>query len=102
MQIPLEKFVITKGLNKAPNEYPDAKGQPHLKVALKMLQAGKSVNVGDHIPYVICTQASAKTDSSSPADRAYHPDDVLRSDGALLLDYEWYKTQQVNPPPQVY
>jgi DNA polymerase alpha subunit A len=56
------------------------------------------VNVGDHIPYIICTQASAKTDSNSPADRAFHPDDVLRSDGVLLVDYEWYKTQQLHPP----
>jgi DNA polymerase alpha subunit A len=43
--------------NKAPNDYPDANGQPHLKVALKMIQGGKHVNVGDHIPYVICTKA---------------------------------------------
>jgi hypothetical protein len=113
------KYVITKGLNKAPNEYPDAKSQPHLQVcacvycsvcvcvcvcvralsryhnsrlpshhtqrsppdlrvcaracvrtcvrafvcacvrvttqvALGMMKAGKPVNVGDHIPYVIC------------------------------------------------
>ena len=31
-KVPLEKFVITKGLNKAPKDYPDAKGQPHLQV----------------------------------------------------------------------
>eukprot|EP00937_MAST-01D_sp_MAST-1D-sp2_P000600 g600.t1 len=42
--IELPAFVITKGLNKAPNDYPDAKGQPHLQVALKMLKAGKHVN----------------------------------------------------------
>jgi hypothetical protein len=31
-KVPLEKFVITKGLNKAPKDYPDAKSQPHLQV----------------------------------------------------------------------
>ncbi len=31
-KVGLEKFVITKGLNKAPKDYPDAKGQPHLQV----------------------------------------------------------------------
>ena len=53
-EVELEQFVITKGLNKSPKEYPDSKGQPHLQVALAMLQANIPVNVGDHIPYVIC------------------------------------------------
>jgi DNA polymerase elongation subunit (family B) len=35
--VPLEKFVITKGLNKAPKDYPDAKGQPHLQVAITVV-----------------------------------------------------------------
>lgn len=30
--------------------------QAHLQVALQMLKANKPVNIGDHIPYVICTQ----------------------------------------------
>ena len=48
-ELPLEEFVITKGLNKAPQDYPDAKGQPHLQVALKMLKAGKHVNVSGRL-----------------------------------------------------
>ena len=67
--IPIESFVITKGLNKSPHDYPDVKGQPHLQVALTMLKQGKTVNVGDHIPYVICTQAAGSVDlgvSASP------------------------------------
>ena len=32
------KYVITKGLNKSPNDYPDVKSQPHLQVALRMLK----------------------------------------------------------------
>lgn len=48
--IPLAKYIITKGLNKAPHEYPNGDSQPHLQVAKQMLKQGKPVNVGDHIP----------------------------------------------------
>lgn len=30
-EVPVREFAITKGLNKAPHEYPDAKAQPHLQ-----------------------------------------------------------------------
>jgi hypothetical protein len=45
-------------------------------VALQMLKANKPVNIGDHIPYVICTQGP---EGSQAAQRAYHPDDVMRA-----------------------
>jgi DNA polymerase alpha subunit A len=54
--VPIDKYVITKGLNKAPGDYPDVKGQPHLQVALSLIKAGRAVNVGDHIPYIICCE----------------------------------------------
>lgn len=57
-EIPMDQYVITKGLNKNPKDYPDSGGQPHLQVALQMLKANKPVNIGDHIPYVICTQVN--------------------------------------------
>lgn len=53
-EVPIEEFVVNKGLNKNIKDYPDAKSMPHLQVALAMLKAGKPVNTGDHIPYVIC------------------------------------------------
>jgi DNA polymerase alpha subunit A len=93
----ISQFVITKGLNKSPKDYPDVKGQPHLQVALKMLKANKPVNIGDHIPYVIC-KAEEGFEKSSPAERAHHPEEVIRSDGALTIDYEWYLAQQILPP----
>ena len=31
----LDKFVITKQLTKQPEQYPDAKNQPHVQVALR-------------------------------------------------------------------
>ncbi|KAL9187656.1 hypothetical protein ACHAXT_006034 [Thalassiosira profunda] len=104
-ELPLDKYVITKGLNKHPNDYPDAKSLPHVFVAKRMLQEHKAVNIGAHIPYVI-TEATteeggppaAKGKKSLAAERARHPDDVARSDGALKPDVEWYLTQQILPP----
>ncbi len=40
-QIPLGKFIITKQLTKRPEDYPDAKNQPHVQVALRRRAAGK-------------------------------------------------------------
>lgn len=130
-EIDIGKFVITKGLNKHPREYPDAKGQPHIQVAISMLRAGKPVNVGDHIPYVVCEQmagsapaqgqgpkdspgpaasptsekenaspakAASAGSSKGAADRAYHPEEVVKSSGAITPDVEWYLAQQILPP----
>ena len=39
--VPLNKFVITKQLTKRPEDYPDAKNQTHVQVALRRRAAGK-------------------------------------------------------------
>ena len=97
-QLALEKYVITKGLSKHPNDYPDAKSQPHVHVARAMLRANRPVNTGDHIPYVIC-QPVEETEKAPPAaERARHPEEIRRSNGALKPDVEWYLTQQILPP----
>ena len=104
--LPLEQFVITKGLNKSPKDYPDVKGQPHLQVALKMLAENRHVNIGDHIPYVICVSSPtaapgsvfAHPEGASVAQRAHHPDEVFRSQSELTVDVEWYLSQQILPP----
>ena len=109
-ELPLDKYVITKGLNKHPNDYPDAKSQAHVYVAKRMISNHKAVGVGDHIPYVITAptdedgqqeeqqgqQASAKKESVS--ERARHPDEISRSNGALRPDVEWYLVNQILPP----
>jgi DNA polymerase alpha subunit A len=100
-ELPLEKYVITKGLNKHPNDYPDAKSLPHVFVAKKMLTDHRAVSIGDHIPYVITKeeQTSEPTAKKSlVAERACHPEDITRSNGALQPDVEWYLTQQILPP----
>ena len=104
--VPLEKFTITKGLNKNPKDYADRKGMPHLFVALEMVRRGRPVNVGDHIPYVITAeQEGVKT--TSFAERARHPDDLVAANKEaertgvkpkLRIDTEWYLSQQILPP----
>jgi len=111
--IPLEKFIITKGLNKHPDDYPDAKSQPHVHVARMMIKHKIGVvNRGDHIPYVITApiekepgdptdggdKIHKQTKTKSAVERARHPEEILRSDGVLKPDVEWYLTQQILPP----
>ena len=98
-EVPVDDFVVTKGMNKAIKDYPDAKSMPHLQVALAMIKDGKPVNTGDHIPYVICVDTTPGfVQPASFAQRAYHPDVIAKSDGRLAVDYEWYLTQQILPP----
>ncbi|CAM9231445.1 unnamed protein product [Chrysoparadoxa australica] len=94
-ELGLEKYVITKGISKPPNEYADVKTQPHLQVALAMLKAGKPVNVGNHIPYVIC---ESENKNAPAAERAHHPEEVIRSAGQLKPDVNWYLDAQLVPP----
>ncbi|KAI9303501.1 DNA polymerase family B-domain-containing protein [Cunninghamella echinulata] len=95
-EVPLEKFVINKQLTKSPEEYSDAKSQPHVQVALRMRQAGLPVNAGDTVPFVICNVEGMAGGSKGFAERAYHFNDVKNGD--KKLDLEWYLSQQVHPP----
>eukprot|EP00985_Skeletonema_marinoi_P027904 scaffold23518_cov225-Skeletonema_marinoi.AAC.19 len=99
--LPLDKYTITKGLNKHPNDYPDAKGQAHVFVAKRMLAKNISVTIGAHIPYIITESEKEDGPSSKKtlaAERARHPDEIARSKGALKPDVEWYLAQQILPP----
>jgi len=92
-KISLDRFVITKAITKPPQDYPDAKHQPHVQVALRLIARGKSVTSGQDIPYII-TEAGDST--LSFADRARHPHE-FELDSHLRVDIEWYKSQQVHP-----
>lgn len=105
--MPVNKFVITKQLTKQPEDYPDAKNQPHVQVALRRKAAGKrnGVAAGETVPYIICiNQAVAGEEGAgeaapvqkSLAERAYHPEE-LRSSDSLVVDAEYYLGQQVHP-----
>ncbi|KAI8601789.1 DNA polymerase family B-domain-containing protein [Dissophora ornata] len=96
--IPIDKFIVNKGLTKAPEDYADAKSQPHVQVALRLKHKGISVRTGDTVPYVICVDENSPTPRGGYAERAYHPDEVMQQGSGLIIDYEYYLNQQVHPP----
>ena len=61
-QLGLEKYIITKQLTKPPGDYSDFKALPHVAVALRQKQQGKSEAdlVNNFIPYVICFKTNLK------------------------------------------
>ncbi|KAI0793848.1 DNA polymerase alpha catalytic subunit [Fomes fomentarius] len=97
-KIKLEEFIIHKRLGKNPEDYPDAKSQPHVQVALRLKAKGGTARAGDVIPYVFCLGETGETAKSAQADRAKHPDEVRRESDKLKIDYEHYLSQQVLPP----
>jgi DNA polymerase alpha subunit A len=90
-QIPLAEYVITKAITKMPDEYPDAKSQPHVLVAKRRLEAGERIRPGNEIPYIVC-----QLEEGSLAERARSPEEAARL--GLLPDIAWYKAQQIHPP----
>lgn len=100
-QLPLSKYIITRGLTKAPEDYPDASHHPHVQVAFDMKRRNIPVRVGQRIPYVICSK-STNPNPKTIAERAVHPQVFeemnKRSPGTFVIDAEWYLSQQVFPP----
>ena len=89
-EITLDDYAITKGLTKLPHEYPDAKSQPHVMVAKRMVEAGMIVKAGNEIAYII------SKGEGSIAERARSLDEAKK--GKIAPDIEWYKSQQIHPP----
>lgn len=100
-KIALAEYIITKQLTRAISEYSDIKSLPHVAVAIRQKNMGKSETelVNNFIPYVICKQPF-EADKQNPqlADKAFHPDEVLGSKGQHEIDNDWYITQQILPP----
>ncbi|KAF8954173.1 hypothetical protein BDZ97DRAFT_1979363 [Flammula alnicola] len=96
--IKLDEFVIFKRLAKNPEDYPDAKSQPHVQVALRMKQRGGSAKTGDVIPYIFCLSEGQERAKSAQADRARHLDEFREAGSALKIDYEHYLLHQVLRP----
>ncbi|KAH8832882.1 hypothetical protein DL96DRAFT_1583755 [Flagelloscypha sp. PMI_526] len=97
-KVSLDEFIIHKRLGKAPEDYPDAKSQPHVQVALKMKAKDRQVRAGDVISYVFCLSEGQETSKTGQADRAFHPDDLRKGDTPLKIDFEFYLSNQVLPP----
>jgi DNA polymerase alpha subunit A len=74
-----------KRLGKNPEDYPDAKSQPHVQVALRMKTRGGSARAGDVIPYIFCLAEGEQSAKSAQADRAKHPDEIRRAGTDLKI-----------------
>lgn len=92
--LPINQYIITKQLTKAPKDYPDARSQPHVQVAKAMMERGEQVGANAVIEYVVCV------DDEKPlvAERSHHPKTVLEAEGCLEIDTAWYMAQQLHPP----
>ncbi|KAI6101196.1 hypothetical protein F5141DRAFT_1190185 [Pisolithus sp. B1] len=98
-KVNVEDFIIHKRLGKNPEDYPDAKSQPHVQVALRMKAKGGSARAGDVIPYVFCIGKDEEPSKSAQADRARHPDELKKAVSTeLSIDYEHYLANQILPP----
>lgn len=95
-KVALERYTITKAMTKAPQDYPDAKNQPHVQVALRLQARGKAIRPGQEIEYVICESSSSDGAKESFASRARHLTE-FQLDPTLRIDIAWYKNQQVHP-----
>lgn len=84
-------------MSKEPEQYAKSTPLPHVTVALALIQQGKSVRVGNHIPYVICNSLDEEI-SCSYAQRAYHPEHIQKAGGLLEIDYDWYLENQILAP----
>ena len=90
-KIKLDEFIIHKRLGKNPEDYPDAKSQPHVQVALRMKTRNAAVRAGDVIPYIFCSGDGDGAGSSVQAERARHPDE-LRKAGSEVQTGEYSPT----------
>eukprot|EP00737_Agarophyton_chilense_P002055 gb/GEZJ01002327.1/.p1 GENE.gb/GEZJ01002327.1/~~gb/GEZJ01002327.1/.p1 ORF type:complete len:1512 (-),score=223.04 gb/GEZJ01002327.1/:5194-9117(-) len=98
-EVSLSKYVITRALNKRPQDYPEGHSTPHVAVATRLIKKEKRViRPGEYIKYVICTSGDGSISASGVASRAYHPDEVKASEGKLMIDVKYYLESQVLPP----
>lgn len=84
-EVDLDQYIILKRLGKNPQDYPDAKSQPHVQVALRLQAKGQSVKAGDVVPYVFCMGPDGITAKSAKADRAHHPDELRKPGNTLKI-----------------
>jgi len=97
-KVAVDDFIIFKRLGKDPSAYPDAKSQPHVLVAQRMITRGSSAKAGDVIPYIFCLSEGEEPAKGGQADRAKHPDELRKAENGLKIDFDYYISQQILPP----
>lgn len=91
-----EKFLITKQLNRNPDEYRDTKGLGHVVLAKRHNSTPgvtRKLKAGDTVEYVICLDGSQE----SANQRAYTLQELANNNQTLKLDFEYYLCQQIHP-----
>ncbi|CAH8651528.1 unnamed protein product [Heterobilharzia americana] len=112
-KLPISDFVITKMLTKNPEDYVDAKSQPHVQVALRFNGSATSdkktgtrrIRAGDTVEYIICEDGSGQLATQrgySPAElsnRLYKVSSDTDSfgQGGLSVDVNYYLAHQIHP-----
>ncbi|KAG8710371.1 DNA-directed DNA polymerase alpha catalytic subunit pol1 [Ceratobasidium sp. 423] len=97
-KVDMEDFIVFKRLGKAPEDYPKDNSLPHVHVAKRMKERGGHARIGDVIPYIFCLGGDGTSVKTGQADRAYHPDELRKTDSELKIDFEYYIAQQILPP----
>ena len=113
--IPLAYFYSPQMLTKNPEDYPDAKSQPHVQVALRFNQqaassagGGHRFRAGDTVEYIVCddgTSRSAVQRAYSPAELSagIKPTDIsdqqqsVDQQQPLKVDVHYYLASQIHP-----
>jgi DNA polymerase alpha subunit A len=94
-ELPLSKYLISKQLNKNPEEYRDTKGIGHVTIALRLNsdpKRARKLRAGDVLEYAICTDGTTE----SANQRGYTPEEVAANEN-LKVDHEYYLCQQIFP-----
>lgn len=95
-QVPKEQFLISKQLNRNPEEYQDTKGIGHVALALrhnKDPRTSRKLKSGDTVEYVVCLDNSKEAANQ----RAYLLSEMAEKPDELKLDFEYYLCQQIHP-----
>lgn len=94
--VPVAKYIIHTQLGKAPQDYPNSNSMPSVQVALKQMAKGKHVKAKDVMSFVITGSSGGSAEQA--AKNAFPTDEVLKPDGGLKPDIEYYLHKQILPP----
>ncbi|KAG0633231.1 hypothetical protein HOY80DRAFT_1141570 [Tuber brumale] len=96
---PLMKYIIYTKLGKSLDEYGTSlQTMPQVQVALRKKARGEPVKSGDVVSYVITGGEGSEAPDKNVSDRAYAPQDIMKTDSGLKPDAEWYLIKQIFPP----
>lgn len=94
-EFPKHKFIILTKLGKEPEAYPNGKTMPQVQVALKRKAKGDTIRANDVMQYII---TGTPGDDRHVAERAFPASDVTKSGSELVIDYDYYLSNQILPP----